>query len=300
MTFTETMRFSEVLAPFAQSRTLVNGLRVSYVDSAPESKATTTLLVHGLQDEADTWRHIVVPLSHSHRVVALDLPGFGRSDKPRRSYDLPFFAETVLALLDSLHIERAHLVGSSLGAMICEYIADQFPSRAHSLTLIDGTLVIHKPPPTPPGAILRMLFADYFDRKFFAELRNAPNDAYASLRPYYADLDAMPAADRDFLYQRVNERVWDERQRKAALSTRSALTPFLLRNTYRLRAAAARLTLPTTVIWGTLDAILSPVNGSARAALQPGARLVEIPEAGHLPHQERPQKVLEVLTTLST
>jgi pimeloyl-ACP methyl ester carboxylesterase len=58
--------------------------------------------------------------------------------------------------------------------------------------------------------------------------------------------------------------------------------------------------LPTTVIWGTLDAILSPVNGSARAALQPGARLVEIPEAGHLPHQERPQKVLEVLTTLST
>ncbi|MCX6019542.1 MAG: alpha/beta fold hydrolase [Chloroflexi bacterium] len=295
MNYTDPMRFADALAPFAHSVTISNGTHVTYADSAPASHMETVLLVHGLQDEADTWRSVFTPLARSHRVVAPDLPGFGRSNKPHRRYDIGFFADSLLALLDTLQIERAHLVGNSLGAMICEYLALTQPARAHSLTLVDGTLIISAPPPTTPGALLRSIFADWFDRRFFAQLRRSPDAAFATLHPYYAALDALPAAERAFLYQRVNERVWDEQQRLAALSTRNSLTTFVLRNTNRMRALATKSTVPTTVIWGASDRLLPRANGVARAALQPGARFFEITNAGHLPHQEQPEAFLQAL-----
>lgn len=296
MSYSTPMRFAEALIPFANEFTLPDGTRLACLDSAGDCAGDPVLLVHGLQDEADTWRHIFTPLTRMRRIVAPDLPGFGRSDKARRRYDMQLFTGSILALLDALHIERAHLVGSSLGAMICEFIALHHPQRAASLTLIDGTLIITRPPPTPPGAILRMLFADYFDRRFFNALRRAPDDAYATLQPYYANLSGLPAADRQFLFQRVNERVWDEGQRRAALSVRATLTPFLLRNGARMRAIAARSTVPTTIIWGARDHILSSANGRTRADLQHTARYVEINDAGHLPHQENPGAVLDALS----
>ena len=81
------------------------------------------LLIHGMADEADTWRHLLPALSAQHRVLAPDLPGFGRSEQPRRPYTLVFFQETMLELLDELEIDRATLIGHSLGGMIAHSIA---------------------------------------------------------------------------------------------------------------------------------------------------------------------------------
>lgn len=295
MTYSGPMQFAPSLACAARRLRLPSGLTLAFLD-AGAADAPAMLLVHGLQDEADTWRHVVQPLAQSHRVVAVDLPGFGRSDKPRRRYDVPFFAATLLALLDALHIEKTHLAGNSLGAMICDWIAMRRPERVTRLTLIDGAGVITHPPSAPRPSLAQMLFPDRADRRFFEALRRAPEDAYATLRPYYANLAALPEDDRRFLFQRVNERVWDEAQRVAALSTRSALLPFLLWNRSRLRAGAAAMRLPTMVVWGARDHILSPENGKARAALQPGARYVEIADCGHLPQQERPTELVKALT----
>ena len=294
MSYHGPMTFAPTLAPHARTLRLPNGLTIACADAGREN-SSAVLLVHGLQDEADTWRHAIEPLAQHHRVVAVDLPGFGRSDKPKRRYTMRFFADTLLAVLDALHIASAHFVGNSLGAMICDWVAMRHPERVARLTLVDGTAVITQPPPTPRPSLSQMLFPDRADRRFFAALRRAPDDAYATLTPYYADLAALPEPDRTFLYRRVNERVWDEAQRTAALSTRSALLPFLLWNGRRLRSGAAALRTPTTVIWGAHDHILNPINGRARAALQAGARYIEIAGCGHLPQQERPAEFVRAV-----
>ncbi len=76
------------------------------------------LLLHGLGDEADTWRHLIEPLSQRWRVIAPDLPGFGRSDQPRRAYTLDFLRGCLFELLEVLAVPEVLLVGHSLGGML--------------------------------------------------------------------------------------------------------------------------------------------------------------------------------------
>jgi pimeloyl-ACP methyl ester carboxylesterase len=117
-----------------------NGLTLHVYD-AGAGTATPMLLIHGLGDEADTWRHLITPLSADGRVVALDLPGFGRSDKPERPYTIPFFQNSVTELLDTLAVQRAILIGHSLGAVIAHFTALNHPERVERLILVDGSLV---------------------------------------------------------------------------------------------------------------------------------------------------------------
>ena len=91
-----------------------------YLYDTGSASGKLLLLIHGLADEADTWRHLIPALSARHRDLAPDLPGFGHSDKPRRAYAAAFYQETLLELLDALEIDRATLVGHSLGAMIAQ------------------------------------------------------------------------------------------------------------------------------------------------------------------------------------
>jgi pimeloyl-ACP methyl ester carboxylesterase len=280
------------LAPFERSIHLkYSRARVSYFD-AGSADAPAVVLIHGLQDEADTWRHVFAPLAEKHRVIALDLPGFGRSDKTARKYTVQFFVDVVVELMDRLGIHYATLVGNSLGGMIAEVIALQHAARVLRLVLVDGTIAIVKRPATNHSLLTQLFFLPQVDKRNFELLRPNHQLAYDTLLPYYANLPAMPQADRDFLFQRVNERVWDEPQRLASLSVQQQLPRFFIREVGRLARRIPQLPVPTRVIWGECDSILSIDNGKARAALQAGATLHVIPNAGHLPHQEQPRAFL--------
>lgn len=255
----------------------------------------TIVLIHGLQDEADTWRHVFGPLAERHRVIALDLPGFGRSDKARRRYGVPFYADVVRALMDARGITHATLIGNSLGAMIAEVIALTDAPRVSRLVLVAGTIDIVERPAGAAATPLDWLLLPWRDRRYFEGLRRSPQAAYDSLRPYYADLDALPQADRDFLYRRVNERVWDEPQRQAALAIQLSLPLFVVWRARRLARRIPGSPVPTTIVWGDADRIMPIGNGTARAGKQRAARFVRIAGAGHLPHQEQPQAFLAAL-----
>lgn len=80
-----TMAPAAQLAPYAKTIALPGlDLNVSYFEAGAQHRRTL-ILIHGLQDEADTWRHVFEPLAQRYRVIAPDLPGFGRSDKPQKS-----------------------------------------------------------------------------------------------------------------------------------------------------------------------------------------------------------------------
>jgi pimeloyl-ACP methyl ester carboxylesterase len=285
------------LASFAKTLQLAT-LQISIFYFDTETDKPPMLLIHGLQDEADTWRHVFEPLSLSHRVIALDLPGFGRSDKRKRDFGVLFYVDVVTTFLDALKIDRVALVGNSLGAIICETIALTQPKRVTSVVMEAGTIKITERPKSARTNPLDLLLAKTRDKKYFEALRQDPQAAYDSLRPYYANLDAMPQADRDFLFRRVNERVWDESQRLAALAVQFSFLPFYISRAPKLAALIPSSKVPTMIIWGEQDNILPIGNGIARKALQPSAQFVSIPNTGHLPHQETPSAFLEAVLSL--
>jgi pimeloyl-ACP methyl ester carboxylesterase len=289
------MKPAPQLAPHGHPISLAHPRGLVHVFEAGPTDKPAVLLIHGLQDEADTWRHIFEPLAQSHRVIALDLPGFGRSDKAKRAYGVPFYADVVLAVMDALHIAYATLIGNSMGAMIAETIALTHPARVLKLVLVDGTIRLVKTVPTPMSTPLGLLTAPRRDKAYFEKLRQSPGEAFDSLLPFYGNMNALSKEDRDFLYQRVNERVWDEPQRRVSLALQMGFPLFFMGRAPSLLARIPGLAIPTHVIWGEHDRIFPIVNGRERAVAQPNTTFHEIKDAGHLPHQEKPEAFLRAL-----
>jgi pimeloyl-ACP methyl ester carboxylesterase len=284
------------LEPHARQVHLPKSALSLHLYDAGAADAATLLAIHGLGDEADTWRHLIPPLSTCYRVVAPDLPGFGRSDKPSRAYTIVFFQEALIELLDELGIARATLVGHSLGGAIAQSIALAHPERMERLVLIGGSLVAR----SQRLDLATMLFlVPGLGEWLYTRLRRNPEAAYGTLRPYYSALDRLPEADRTFLFRRVNERVWSDGQRRAFLSTLRHLARSLPAQQQEGPTRLAKLELPTMVVWGELDRINPIENGRAVTELQPNARLVVVPDAGHNVHQENPQAVLTAIDQAS-
>ena len=243
---------------------------------------TPVILIHGLGDEADTWRHVFPILAKNRRVVAPDLPGFGRSVAYGRP-TIERHAKAVRALLPETG--KAILVGNSLGAAIAELVAFREPDRVAALALIDGGL--------PTGGrfspeLLAALVPGVIERGYRA-WRNNLEGAYRSLDPYYASLDSLPQGDRDFLRARVIERVESESQCRAyGSSFRSYLRTALFRSAWYARRIAA-LQAPLLVVWGERDRIIPLSAREPLITRRPDAQAETVPESGHLPHQERPE-----------
>lgn len=263
-------------------------------DAQPgDSRRAPLLLVHGLGDEADTWRHVLPALAAQQRVLAVDLPGFGRSDKPDASYTVPWYAAVLCDLLDTLHIERAAVVGHSLGAITAHWLALEHPERVERLALLAGGLVA---PTRKPDISTLLLLTPGLGEWLYTRLRKSPQAAYDSLRPFYANLDGLPQADRDFLFRRVNERVGNDDQRRAFFRTLRALAKWLPAQQKTLASRLAECKTPTTVLWGELDHVASVENGRALAALYPPAQLTILSDTGHNLQQERPEAVIATIS----
>jgi len=279
------------LAPYARRVQLRSGLTL-FAFEAGAHEAPPFVLLHGLGDEADTWRHVLPLLAERHHVVAPDLPGFGRSDQPRRTYTLAFLRDTVIELLEALGLPAAGLIGHSLGAALAQLVALEQPARVRELILVSGSLTSRAQKLNP--VILQMALPVLGERLYNA-LRTDPNAAYESLRPFYGDLDALPEEDRRFLYRRVNERVWSDGQRRAFLSILRQLVWSLPLRQKQLEARLAQLATPTRAVWGERDAVNSVESGRALIAVQPGATLTVLPGVGHNLPQEAPEELVRVV-----
>jgi pimeloyl-ACP methyl ester carboxylesterase len=117
----------------------IEGLRVHYKSIG--SGRTAVVLVHCWACDLQVWRAQVAALDGRVRVIAVDLPGHGRSDKPVRAYSMPFFARAVNAVFESAGVERGVLVGHSMGVPIVREFARLFPNRTDALVAVDGWLV---------------------------------------------------------------------------------------------------------------------------------------------------------------
>jgi pimeloyl-ACP methyl ester carboxylesterase len=270
-----------------------SGISLHLYDTGEDSK-TPVLFLHGLGDEADTWRHVLPYITNDYRAIAPDLPGFGRSDKAKRKYTIPFFVESMLALLDHFSVSRAILVGHSTGAVIAQAIALEHPERVERLILIGGSLVSQE---NRINRELLFFLTPGIGEWIYTRLRKNPQAAYRTLEPYYNRLEDLPQADRDFLYQRVNERVWSDGQRRGFFSTLRNLVRWISSQQKGLPDRLRGWNIPTTVIWGENDHINSVANARALINQLPSARLVIVPDAGHNVQQEKAEVVVEAINS---
>ncbi len=281
----------EALRPYARV-VQAGGLALHCFVAGP-ADAPALLLIHGLGDEGDTWRRVFPALAERYRVVAPDLPGYGRSAPIGGAMSVAALAKAMASLLGALAIERATLVGHSGGAMIAQRLALGAPRLAERLVLVAGGLPVARrlPPPGPLWAFLTPGAGELA----YASLRRSQDEAYATLRPYYGDFDALPQEERDFLRRRVWARVWSDRQRDAFLSMLRwmAIDGYARADEYR--ELIARGGSPATLVWGERDLLVPVSAGQALAALMPGAQLHVLPGCGHNVQHERPAELLALI-----
>ncbi len=126
-------------APAASSQfATYDGNRVRYENVGTGREAL--VLVHGWSGDASVWRFQMPELAKRTRVIAIDLPGHGASDKPETKYSMDFFAGAVEAVMHDLGVDRAVLVGHSMGTPVIRRFHHHYPDKTLALVAVDGTL----------------------------------------------------------------------------------------------------------------------------------------------------------------
>jgi pimeloyl-ACP methyl ester carboxylesterase len=122
--------------------------RIHYVTAGKGSRAI--VFIHCWAGNLGFWREQVPALAEQARLVLIDLPGHGRSDKPQTAYTLDFFADAVLAVLRDAGVDKAVFIGHSMGAAVLCRVHHQAPEKFAALVSVDGLLC--RPPGTPAAA----------------------------------------------------------------------------------------------------------------------------------------------------
>jgi pyruvate dehydrogenase E2 component (dihydrolipoamide acetyltransferase) len=231
----------------------------------------TVLLLHGFGGDAQNWRFIMADLAQAHAVVAMDLPGHGASTKSVGDGALDGFVSDVVALMSQLEIDRAHVVGHSLGGLIAAHFAAAHPDRVLSLTLVA---------PAGLGAPVNSEFLDGF------VAASSRREVKAVLRALFAteDLVSRPLIEEVLRYKRL------EGVPEALATIRDAN---FSDDVPTLAPDLGTLDIPVLVVWGAQDAVISSELAGAASA---SARLEIIPTAGHSPHVEEPGEVRRILS----
>src|SRR5690606_27406680 len=115
-------------APKDATFLIVDGVRLHYTD---EGQGPVVVLIHGFGSSLEIWHQVIPALRGQHRVVAIDLKGFGWSSRPEGNYSPTEQARLVLLAMDALGVEKADVVGHSWGASVSLALALQAPARVH-------------------------------------------------------------------------------------------------------------------------------------------------------------------------
>jgi pimeloyl-ACP methyl ester carboxylesterase len=259
---------------------LPNGEVLAYIDMGNPA-GTPVLLIHGYTDNARDWVPMLPYLSKGLRLILVDIRGHGQSSKPECCYSRLDFAYDIKLLLDALGIERAGIVGHSLGSIIAQTFAEYWPERTSRVVLISST------GGSPPGAPKKPPQLDYA-----AEIRKLEEPIEPDSPFMIAWWDSPTPVDPDFIRRQRKDaagiplRVW-----LAVLDQGLSMD-----NAYiDLQRTLPRLQAPTLLIWGSKDPIMEePVRQTLRKAL-PNAKVKIFPGLGHNPFWEDPHAVADVI-----
>ncbi|MGC8951726.1 alpha/beta fold hydrolase [Chloroflexus sp.] len=289
-----TMDIPAHLVPYAR-RVALSHYDIFYYD-AGSATAPILLLIHGLGDEADTWRSIIPQLARAYRVIAPDLPGFGRSSGPIAGYSLTFFARTMAEFIGKLGLQSVTLVGHSLGAMIAQRLSIGLPDVVQQQILVGGCLPIKR---HFPRVEQWTLLLPGIGELVLAGMQRSQELAFLSLQPFYANLYALPAREQRFLRRRVWARIHHPIQRRATLSALRWLAIDAFFRCHRYLDLVSQYAIPTVLIAGEHDLIVDgEMIEATEVLLEQRALYIHLERCGHMPHQEQPDQIVHLIAEL--
>jgi pimeloyl-ACP methyl ester carboxylesterase len=282
-TATAPARLAIDLDAFDASKKLIalpDGESLAYIDRG-ERSGPPVVLIHGYTDNARDWVPMLPYLSKRDRLILVDIRGHGRSSKPECCYTRIDFAYDIKLLLDQLGVQKADIVGHSLGSIIAQTFAEYWPERTAHVVLISSTG--GSPPDRPKKP-------PQFD--FAAEIRKLKEPIEADSPFMIAWWDSPTPVDPDFIRRQRKDaagiplRVW--------LAVLDQALP--ADNLYGdLQSTLPRLKAPALLIWGSKDPIMDEgMRQSLRNAL-PAARVKIFDGLGHNPFWEDPRGVAEAV-----
>lgn len=241
------------------------------------------VFVHGLGGSWQNWLEQLPVFAAEHRVLALDLPGFGASPPPREPITISLYARVLDRVLDALEISAAAVVGNSMGGFTAAELAISFPQRVERMALV-----------APAG------ISSYNSRQGARALRGlriAGPVLAASLRWFAANADAVASRPRTRAQvlrgiachpERLPAQLVAEQLRGAG--KRSFLQALEANLTYDFRHRLPEIACPALVVWGAADRIVPVRDADVYTELIPNARKVLLPDTGHVPMLERPAR----------
>jgi pimeloyl-ACP methyl ester carboxylesterase len=248
------------------------------VHAEQSGEGEPVVLLHGFGASTYSWRQVIPALARGHRVVAIDLNGFGYTQRPRsrESYTREGQAKLVLDTLDALGIARAHVVGHSYGGGITLYLAARHPERFRSMVLVDSSAPTYANDRRSRTAALRPLDAFYV--RAVAIRPEAIRKAL--LRSFWDDSKVTPELVRAYADRVAVEGVGD-----AFYGLTAPVPP-------GEPVELEKIAVPTLVVWGDHDELIAPAAGRQAAARLPHSDFVLIKDCGHLPMEEQPEALL--------
>ncbi|MBW3595356.1 MAG: alpha/beta fold hydrolase [Actinobacteria bacterium] len=255
---------------------------------AGDAAAPPVVLIHGLGATKASFLTIVGGLARNHRVVAIDLPGFGASSKPMGRYDAPWFSGYVTALLDELEIDRTFLVGNSMGGRISMEVAMRAPERVEALACLCPAAAFSYRPGLLLARLMRpelSLLAGRLPRKRMKDgMRHLFGD------PTCVDNEWYEAAIDEFLD------VWKSPRARIAFSR-------ALRNIYLDEPAGEKgfwnrlsfMEAPALFIYGRRDTLITHRFGHKIRRHLPNATVKVWGDCGHVPQVEFPERTIRTI-----
>jgi pimeloyl-ACP methyl ester carboxylesterase len=262
-------------------------LRIRSVKTAAGSISTMeagagepVILIHGLGATKASFLPTIAALAPSYRTIAVDLPGFGDSDKPLLgSYDAGFFARSMVALLDALELERAHVVGNSMGGRVAIELGLEFPERVGRLALL-----------APSLAWLRT-------RRWAPYLRWVPTQLGLIQPAPRAVVEAIvrriiPGADQEWTAAGIDEFLRSYLTPSGRAAFYAAARNIYLEEPHGPDGFWTRLeslNVPSLFVWGRRDVVVPAAFANHVRDAVPSAQHLML-DCGHVPQLERPRQ----------
>jgi pimeloyl-ACP methyl ester carboxylesterase len=274
----------------------IGSLRVHHMHGG---RGTPVLFIHGLGSSGYMeWRFNLEFAAARHRVYAPDLPGFGRTEKPRARYGIPYFTRFIDRYMEDRGLRAAAVVGASLGGRIALELALQHPKRVRKLVLVNALGLGRPNLQLSYGLITLPRVGEAFMKFAGDAVQWAPQPMIRRVAARYAGASRnLKRTMDDSYFTNLRELYAADGYPDAYLATvRSLVTPkALFAADHDLSKRLGEIKVPVQLIWGADDPLF-PVAHAARAhALIRQSRLAVLEGAGHTPQAERPEEFNRVL-----
>ncbi|MDW8465521.1 MAG: alpha/beta fold hydrolase [Chloroherpetonaceae bacterium] len=254
--------------------------RIRYVTLGKAASQPPLLFIHGYGAMIEHWKHNLPYFALAQQVFAMDLLGFGQSDKPPAMYGLPLWAEQIHFFLETLRLPAVVLVGHSMGGAACLWFAHHFPKQLSALVLVNASGIFPDEVSPIEKLLYRAVGSPLIGEAMFGLFANSFG-AQQSLVPTYYDVS----------------KVTDELVEQFAQPLRSngAMYAYLAPSRYPERFVLTQLPRPchftgrTLIVWGKYDRAFPPEKILPKfLELLPQAQSVIIDRTRHCPHDEDP------------